>query len=159
MNPAKTYSVGRDQKWNPSNPILSEFRDRIIQYLPKGLNKIWFQLNGDTEFELAGALSFMPKDYDKILRFGGFTTADFKIQVQKLQNMIGVEIEVSTYQNHDGEDGKVVRETWIRFKNDIFADRSSRLALRAEEEASRPYDFSQDEYISVFHSQRPVRTR
>jgi hypothetical protein len=52
-----------------------------------------------------------------------------------------------------------VRETWIRFKNDIMGSRDSKLTLAIEVEASRPYDELQDTYIADFYRNGPHRSR
>ena len=90
MFSAKRHSLGRNREWISPNPIVMEFRDRILLHLGMGLNKIWFQLGGDAELELAGALGYLAEDYANVLRYGGFTTTDYKLQVQKLQQLIAV---------------------------------------------------------------------
>ena len=51
----------------PKNAILSVLRARILEFLPIGLGKIWFQIGGDDKYLLAGALGFNAEDYDSIL--------------------------------------------------------------------------------------------
>ena len=92
MNSRKTQGLRQEGSWNSPNPLVKEFRTRILTYLGEGLNKVWFQLEGDSQFELAGALGILAKDYQNILLYGGFASSDCKFLVSKLQNMLAIEI-------------------------------------------------------------------
>ena len=85
MKSAKRHSPDQASMWKAANPALQTCRERVVQFLPIGLDKVWFRLADDEEFELAGALGFMVEDYKNILRFGGFATADFKIRKDLIQ--------------------------------------------------------------------------
>ena len=150
MRSAKSHLANTENRWIPGNPILRTFRMRILQFLPEGLNKIWFRLFEDEEFELAGALCFIVEDNSNILKFGGFSIVHFKIRVDLLQRMIGVDIDVDIQYNHDAADGKKTNEYWIRFKNDFFASYAHKLKLTADEERTTPYDCKRDQYIADF---------
>jgi len=138
--------------WKAANPALQTFRERVEQFLPIGLNKVWLRLDGDEEYELAGALGFTVEDYKNILRFGGFATADFKIRTYLMQRMIDVDIDTNVHYSRDAVNDKMTRETWIRFRNDSFAPYSSKLKfLTTEEQGSRPHDEARDDYIGDFY--------
>jgi hypothetical protein len=159
MKSAKSHTANETSGWRPANPILRTFRDRILQFLLEGLNKIWFQLYGDEEFELAGALGFTEEDYLNILKFGGFTTVDFAIRTDRIAKMIGIDIDVNIQYNNAKDSGKTTREYWIRFKNDTFASYSRKLKLTADEERSTPYDGKRDDFIGDFYIRGQRRSK
>ena len=151
MKSAKWHTANETSGWCAANPILRTFRERILQFLPEGLNKIWFRLYGDEGFEFAGALGFTEEGYLNILKFGGFTTVDFAIRIDRIAKMIGIDIDVNTQYNHTEDGRKTMREHWIRFKNDTFASYDHKLKLTADEERSTPYDGKRDDFIGDFY--------
>lgn len=159
MKPVKSHRANREYIWIPANPILRTFRERILQFLPEGLNNIWFRLFGDAIFELAGALGFTVEDYLNILKFGGFATVDFQIKAESLGKMIGIDIDIDIQYNHDAADGKKRKECWIWFRKDTFASAANKLVLTADEEQSMPYDEKRDDFIGDFYSLGQRRTR
>ena len=74
-----------------------------MQFLPIGLDKVWLRLDGGEEYELAEALGFS-------FKFGGFTTADFAIRVDRLGKMIGIDIDVDIQYNNDKDSGKTTHK-------------------------------------------------
>ena len=147
MKSAKSHTANQTSGLSPANPILRTFRDRILLFLPEGLNKIWFRLYGDEEFEVTRALGFSEEDYVNILKFGWFTTIDFAIRTDRIAKMIGIDIDVN---QHDAADGKKTKEYCIRFKNDTFVSYAHNLKLTADEERSTPYDCKRADCIAHY---------
>jgi hypothetical protein len=150
LRSGKRADIDTEERFLPPNPILAVLRDRILEFLPIGLNKIWFRIGCDDEYLLAGALGFSCVDYDNILRFGGFITTNFKLQVKKLQRLIGIEIEKRDVRNNQKHD------TYIRFNRDIFGSNHT-----IEASSSTPDDRFQLEYVAQYatHPCGPTRSR
>jgi hypothetical protein len=56
------------EKPNSKNLILEEIRNRIIQLLPLGLNRLYMNLDSDSDYFAATLLGYLPDDFDSMLQ-------------------------------------------------------------------------------------------
>jgi hypothetical protein len=131
------------EKPNSKNLILEEIRNRIIQLLPLGLNRLYMNLDSGSDFFAATLLGYLPDDFDSMLQHSELTGVAKQCKYAVWTEKLRIFMEFRTSK----EEG--TRQQFFRFVRPLVEGRGSRRDedVSADSEKSTPGDTLQAELL------------
>lgn len=137
---------------NSEDKILRLLRDRILELIPFGLNKLWFRMVGSDYYDLAIVLGYSSEFLSDLILYSPLSHRNGNLGINYWSAKLKLKISINDYFNRQN----FKNERWILFKGPIEETLPRRGQMKIATpsiekwEIVDPYSFKHKEYIDDF---------